>query len=122
MDFTAIIAVFDLLNQVSSAFDWTNLGKLGIAQVATWFGLASLGVVVHYFVDIKKGIIEKGLVNYLFKEYLAATVQTIGAIILAGAAWFALNPIPAPWATLIPAALTFGYTFDSMLNKGKKVA
>lgn len=120
MDLSIIVALLDLFNQVGSAFDWSNLGKVGIAQVATWIALAAVGVVFHYYADIRKGIIEKGLIRYLFVDYLSATLQTIGAIIAAGAAWFALNPIPAPWGTLIPAALVFGYTFDSLLNKGKK--
>lgn len=119
MDLSQILELLPLLSQIRGAFDWANLGKVGLLQVFAWFLFATLGVVLHYFVDIRKGIIERGLFNYLVVDHLKATLQTGVAILLAAAAWFVINPIPAAWLPLFLAASTFGYTFDSMINKGK---
>ncbi len=103
-------------------YNWHQLGSFGWLQVLVWVVLAFVGVVFHFYIDVKKGILPMsgmgGLYQYLFVSHVDATVKTLIAIMMACGGWFALNPVPVPWVNLIPAALFFGYGFDSVLNRG----
>lgn len=116
--------ITELLNAVSTvvdSFKWENLAGTSLAQVITWLCVAFIGMVGHFYVDIKKGIITGNLVDYLFKTNLGATIQTVVGLFVAASAWFAVNPPPTNWAALVIAAVISGYTADSVLNKGKRV-
>ena len=117
MDLSLLITA---VQTVVTSFDFSNLGAIGYAQLLTFLIFGLIGIIVHFAYDVKKGLLEGGFVNllkYLFLENIAASLKMFTALVTAGATWFAINPIPAPWPTLIFAALTAGYTVDSMFNR-----
>lgn len=114
--------LFTLFGQVSDAFKTANLVGADLWQVTAFFALSLVGVVIHFLADVRKQLVAggvKGLLAYLFIDHLSASLTTAAGLIMSAIAWFAINPPPAPWPTLIFAAVTAGYTFDSLLNKGK---
>jgi len=112
--------LFSILSFIWSAFDWTNIGAAGIGQIAAFLLIAFVGVVIHFLVDVKKGLVTGGvggLFKYLFVENVNASLKTLTALFSSAIAWFAINPIPAPWPSLIMASFLAGYTMDSILNR-----
>jgi len=117
MDISVLITA---VQTVVTSFDFSNLGAIGYAQVLIFLLFGLIGIIVHFIYEVKKGILESGFVSllkYLFLENITASLKMFTGLVTAGATWFAINPIPAPWPTLIFAALTAGYTVDSMFNR-----
>jgi len=114
--------VFSILSFIWSAFDWANIGAAGVGQIIAFLVIAFVGVIAHFLVDVKKGLVDggvSGLFKYLFVENIAASLKTLTGLFSSAVAWFAINPIPAPWPSLIMAAFLAGYTMDSILNRAK---
>ena len=118
MDFD-LFALIDAVKVVVGSFSWDNLTGTSLTQVIVWIALSVIGMVVHFYIDIKKGVISGTLIDYLFKTHLSATIQTVVGLFVAASAWFAVNPPPTNWGALVIAAIISGYTADSVLNKGK---
>ena len=101
------------------------LGGIDIAQYLAFVLFAVIGVVVHIIVDVYKGIIVpkpgdnlmNRVITYLFKTRLMATINMVIAVAVLGTTYFAVTPTPIGWTTLIIAALTAGYTSDSLFNR-----
>ncbi len=103
------------------------LGKVSLPQYAVYVLFSVVGVVVHIVLDIYKGIIVTlpgdsfmaRVKTYLFKTRVAATMNMVLSVLVLGATYFSVTPQPIAWTTLIIAALTAGYTSDSLFNRSK---
>lgn len=125
MDISSLLTLF---MEIASSFSLLNLTSVGMLQVALWIILAFVGVVVHLMVDINKGVISASngdslwnrLWVYLLKDHPLASIRMVLSVAGLAVAYFSAMPPPVSWGVLVIAALTAGYTSDSLFNRTTK--